>query len=109
MYLIHPRCQVRERREGRVKPTQCLNVGVFNVRGCSTNGVKKSEIGKIFLSWRLDVCVLSETKLKLRGEVVGRMSGLAGGRAREGVGLLLSEWLLRWVVEWKEVIQSCVG
>ena len=46
------------------------------------------------------------TKLKGRGEVmigevVGRVSGMAGGRAREGVALLLSEWLLRCVVEWK--------
>ena len=31
------------------------------------------------------------------------MSGVAGGRAKEGVALLLSEWLLRCVVEWKEV------
>ena len=36
-------------------------------------------------------------------EVVGRMSGLAGVRVREGVALLLSEWLLRCAVEWKEV------
>ena len=59
--------------------------------------------------WRLDVCAESETKLKERGEVlfgevVGRMLGVAGGRAREGVALLLSEWLLRCVVEWKEVL-----
>ena len=31
------------------------------------------------------------------------MSGMAGGRAREGVALLLSGWLMRCVVEWKEV------
>ena len=37
------------------------------------------------------------------GEVVGRVSGVAGGRAREKVALLLSEWLLRCVVEWKGV------
>ena len=35
------------------------------------------------------------------GEVVGRVSGVAGGRAR--VALLLSGWLMRCVVEWKEV------
>ena len=28
---------------------------------------------------------------------------MAGGRAREGVALLLNDWLLRCVVEWKEV------
>ena len=54
------------------------------------------------------MCALSETKLKgkgevMLGEVVGRVSGVAGGRPREGLALLLSEWLLRCVVEWKEV------
>ena len=28
---------------------------------------------------------------------------VAEGRAREGVGMLLNEWLLKIVVEWKEV------
>ena len=37
-----------ERREGRVKPPQSLHIGVFNVRGCSTNEAKKGEIGKMF-------------------------------------------------------------
>ena len=37
------------------------------------------------------------------GEVVGRVSGMAGDREREGVALLLSRWLMRCVVEWKEV------
>ena len=81
---------VRERGEGRVKPLQSLNIGVSNVRGCSTNEAKKSEIGKIFLRRRFDVCALSETKLKEKGEVmfgevVGRVSGVSVGRAREGV------------------------
>ena len=40
------------------------------------------------------MCAISETKLKGRGavmfgEVVGRMSGVEEGRAREGVALLL--------------------
>ena len=78
------------------------------MRGCSTNEVKKGENGKMFLRQRLDVCALSETKLTERfevmfGEVVGRVYGVAGGREREGVAQLLSEWLLRCVVEWKEV------
>ena len=101
LYFIPPRCKIRERGAGRVKP-QSLNIGVFNVRGCRTNEVK-GEIGKMFLRRRLDVCALSETKLKGRGEVVVRVSGVEGGRAREGVALLLSEWLLRCVVEWKEM------
>ena len=34
-------------------------------------------------------------------EVVGWVSGMAGGKVREGVALLLSGWLMRCVVEWK--------
>ena len=82
---------------------QSLNIGVFNMRGCSTNEAKKGEISKRFLRRRFDVCALSETKLKGKGEVVGRVSGVAVGRAREGVALLLSGRLMRCVVEWKEV------
>ena len=42
------------------------------------------------------MCVLlSETKLKEKGEVVGRVSGVAVRRAREGVALLLSGRLMR--------------
>ena len=78
------------------------------MRGCSTNEEKKGEIGKMFLRRRFDVHALSETKLKAKcevrfGEVVGRVSGVAVGRAREGVTLLLSGRLMRCVVEWKEV------
>ena len=62
----------------------------------------------MFLRRRFDVCALSETKLKgkgevMFGEVVGRVSGLAGGRSKEGVALLLSGRLMRCLVEWKEV------
>ena len=32
------------------------------MHGCSTNEVKKGEIGKMFLKRRFDVCALSETK-----------------------------------------------
>ena len=40
--------------------------------------------------------------MKGKGEVMfGKV--VAGGRAREGVALLLSGWLLMCVVEWKEV------
>ena len=63
------------------------------MRGCSTNEVQKDKISKMFLRQRLDVCALSGTKLKGRvevmfGEVVGRVSG---GRASEGLAILLSE------------------
>ena len=54
------------------------------------------------------MCALSETKLKgkgevMFGEVMGRVSGVAVGMAREGVAMLLSGRLIRCVVEWKEV------
>ena len=64
LYFFPTRCQVRERGEGIVKPPQSLNIGVFNVHGCSTNEVKNGEICKMFLRRRLDVCALSEAKLK---------------------------------------------
>ena len=76
--------------ERRVKPPQSLNISVCNACGCSTNEVKKGEIGKMFLRRRFDVCALSETKLKGKGEVVGRVSGVSGGRTKEGVALLLN-------------------
>ena len=49
----------------------------------------------MFLRRWFDVCALSETKLKgkgevMFGEVVGRVSVVAVGRAREWVALLLS-------------------
>ena len=52
-------------------------------------------MGKMFLIRWLDVCALRETKLKgkgevMFGEVVGKVSGVEGGRAVEGVALLLS-------------------
>ena len=109
LYFIPPRRQVRERGEWRVKPPQSQNIGVFKVHGFSTIKVKEGEISKRILRRMLDVFALSVTKLKgkgevIFGEVVGRVSGgVEGGRAREGVGLLLSDWLLRCVVEWKEV------
>ena len=36
------------------------------------------------------------------GEVTGSVSGVKRGKAREGVALLLSEWMGNKVVEWKE-------
>ena len=50
----------------------------------------------------------SEIKLNRKGEVmfhevVSRVFGLVGGRAREGVTLLLRGRLMMCVVEWKEV------
>ena len=70
--------------------------------------IRARSVIKMFLRRKLDVCALSETKLKRKGEVmfgevVGRKSGVGGRRAREGMALLLSNWLLSCVVEWKEV------
>ena len=36
-------------------------------------------------------------------EVTRRVSEVEGGRAREGVALLLSEWMVKRVVEWKKL------
>ena len=47
---------------------------------------------------------LSETKLKGKGEMAGKVSGAEGGRASEVVAQLLSVWLLRCVMEWKKVL-----
>ena len=49
-------------RKGRVKSPQSINIVVFDMHGCSTNEVKKGEIGKMFLKRRFDVCALIETK-----------------------------------------------
>ena len=62
----------------------------------------------------MDVLALCETKMKGKGEVAfgevtGRVSGVKRGRAREGVALLLSEWMGNKVVEWKEVSSRLMG
>ena len=97
-------------RKERVKPPKSLNIGAFNVCLCKTNEVKKSEIGKMFLRQRFDVCALSETKLKGKGEVAGTVSGVAGGRAREG-SAPVTQWVVEEVCSRMEggVIQAYVG
>ena len=74
------------------------------MRGCSTSEDKRSEIGSMFVKRKMDVCALSETKMKGKGEVmfgnvVGRVSGVERGRGREGVALLVSEELSHCVKE----------
>ena len=78
------------------------------MRGCSTLESKRCEIGCMFDERKLDVLALCETKMKGKGErefgeVIGRVSGVERGRAKEGVALLLRKWMLDKVVEWKEV------
>ena len=56
----------------------------------------------------MDVLALCEAKMKGKGEVAfgevtGRVSMVERGRARECVALLLSEWMVNKVVEWREV------
>ena len=61
------------------------------------------------------MCALRETKLKgkgevMFGEVVGRVSGVEVGRAREGMALLLSGRLMRRFSQMEGgVIQAYVG
>ena len=83
-------------------------MGCLNVRGCSTIESKRCDIRCMFGRRGMDVLALCETKMKGKGdvafgEVTGRVSGVERGRAREGVALLLSEWMVNKVVEWKEV------
>ena len=83
-------------------------MAAFNVRGCSTNVQKNGEISKIFRNRKLDVCALSEPKLKGKGEVrlgedIGRVSGVGGGTTRQSVALVMSMWSLRFVMESNEV------
>ena len=78
------------------------------MRGCSSIESKREEIGRLFERRMIDVLALSVTKIKgkcdvMFGRVIGRMSGVESGRAREGVGLMLSERMKEYVVEWKEV------
>ena len=83
-------------------------MGCLNVRGCSTIESKRCEVGCIFGRRGMDVLALYETKMKGKGdvaigEVIGRVSGVERGRAREGVALSLSECMVNKVMEWKEV------
>ena len=73
-------------------------MGSLNVRGCSTIDSKRCEFGCVFGRREMDVLALCETKMKGKvevafGEVTGRVSWVDRGRTREGVLLLLSEWM----------------
>ena len=105
--FFFPKKHQSKRGAARWSSPQTLVLGCLNVRGCSTLEWKKCEIGSMFVRRKMDVLALSETKVKGRGEAVfgevtGRVSGVVSGKAREGVGLLLSERLLQSVVEWRE-------
>ena len=85
-----------------------LRLGSLNVRGCSSDMGKAAEIGEIFVERNYDVLALSETKIKGVGEhsfgkILGRVSGVRRGRAKEGVAILISKRMQEYVVGWKEV------
>ena len=78
------------------------------MRGCSVTVGKKEMIGSMFEERKLDVLALCETKMKGKGDcdfgrVSGRISGVVRGRAREGVAILVSQFIADKVVEWQEV------
>ena len=67
---------------------------------------KRECVGRLFEERGLDVLVLSETKLRGKGEwsfgkVVGRVSAVSSGRAKEGVCIIVGEEWKRCVREWK--------
>ena len=78
---------------------------------CSSNEVKNGDVNKMLLRRELDVCALSKTNIKgkgdlMFGDVVCRVSGV--GRARA------SEWHRAWVAAVcngmeGDVIQSYAG
>ena len=108
LYIFPQRQHERGGVAGRLTSPRTLVVGSLNVRGCSSIESKRCEIGCMFGRRGMDVLALCETKMKGKGEVAfgevtGRVSGVRRGRAREGVALLLSEWMGNKVVEWKEV------
>ena len=99
---------MRRGASGRLTSPRTLVLGSLNVRGCSTIESKRCEIGCMFSRRKMDILALCETKMKGRGEVAfgevnGRVSGVERGRAKEGVAIILSEWMLDKVIEWKEI------
>ena len=84
-----------------------IKIACLNVQGCN-DPAKRECVGRLCEERGLDVLVLSETKLKGRGEwmfgnLIGRVSGVTSGRAKEGVCIIVSEEWKRYVSEWKEV------
>ena len=85
-----------------------LKIGSLNVRECIANEGKRREIGCMFERRMLDILALSETKMKgvgecMFGDVPGMLSGIAEGRAKEGVAMLMSERIINMVVECKRI------
>ena len=88
----------------RVTTPRTLRVGPLNMCSCGTDEIKREMIGKMFVSRKLDVLAMSETKMQGKGErefgpVLGRVFDVDGGRGREGVGLHLSDVMKKNVKE----------
>ena len=86
-----------------------MKIACLNVQGCN-DPAKRECVGSLFEENGLDVLVLSETKLKGRGErtfgnVIGRVSGVSESckHGKEGVCIIIGEEWKRYVREWKEV------
>ena len=72
-----------------------VEIAYLYVQGCN-DPAKRECVGRLYEERGLDVLVLSETKLKGKGEwsfgnVVGRVSGVSSGRAKEGVCIIVGE------------------
>ena len=79
----------------------------LNVQGCN-DPAKRECVERLFKERKLDVLVLSETKLKGKWEwnlcnVVGRVSGVSSGRAKERVCIIVGEAWKGCARERKEV------
>ena len=82
-------------------------IACLKVQGCN-NPAKREFVGRLYEEREADVLVLSETKLRGRGEqtfgnMVAWVSGVSSGRAKEGVCIIVGEEWKRCVREWKEV------
>ena len=84
-----------------------MKIACLNAQGLN-DPAKRECVGRMFEERGLDVLVLSETKLRGKGEwsfgkEVGRVSGVSSGRAKEGVCIIVSEKWKKCVREWKEI------
>lgn len=83
-----------------------FKIACLNVRGVNAIG-KKEEVGLICKERGIDICALSETKLKgKREDWFGSYKGLVSGvservRAREGVAIIMKEELWEFVKDSK--------
>ena len=99
--LLPKKRKTEERGKRGFKYPRILRMGCLNVRGCNEEQ-KKCEIEEIMNKRDLDVFALNETKLRGKGEEffgrrLGYKSGVNRGRAREGVGIIVKDELMRCI------------